>query len=294
MNVRMWEHAATRRNVAQLRADGIHMVGPNEGPMACNEHGYGRMAEVPEILAAIEPLLSGGQSAASGPSLRQPLAGKRVVVTTGPTHEPIDPVRYIANRSSGKQGWAIARAAAAAGAEVVLVSGPTGLPEPAGVAVVRVETARQMLEAVSKALPADVAICAAAVADWRTASEAGEKIKKGSGKATPRLELVENPDILRTISKAGPKRPGLVIGFAAETENVLPNAIKKRASKGCDWIVANDVSPETGVFGGDRNRVHIITATGQEGWPDMAKHEVAEALVSRIARFFGKDRIAAE
>ena len=258
------------------------------------------MAEPLEIVAAIEDGLSratpapscaaGLRSGASADALGQPsrigggkpLAGRHVLVTAGPTHEPIDPVRYIANRSSGKQGYAIAAAAAAQGARVTLVSGPVGLPDPPGVTVERVETAAQMLAAVKAALPADVAIFAAAVADWRVADVATEKIKKGHS-ATPALTLVENPDILRTIAKRGAERPALVIGFAAETEHVVEHAKKKRRSKGCDWIVANDVSPETGIMGGDRNTVHLITADGVESWPEMDKAAVACQLVARIA-----------
>ena len=279
MNPRMWLHPATRRNAAQLASDGISMVGPNSGEMAeRGEAGPGRMAEPAEILAAIERRFSNGQTL--------PLGGKHVLITTGPTHEPIDPVRYIANRSSGKQGAAIARAAAAAGARVTLVTGPTRLADPPGAKVVHVESARQMLAAVEAALPADIAIFAAAVADWRVAIEAGEKIKKGASKSLPQLELVENPDILRTVTRLSARgasqRPGLVVGFAAETQDVLANAVKKRRAKGCDWIVANDVSPSGGVFGGDRNTVHLVTAEGQESWPEMSKERVAEALVGRI------------
>ena len=286
MNPRMWMHPATRRNLALLERDRISVVGPNHGEMAeRGEAGPGRMAEPMEILAAIEAQLA--------PAPAKPLAGKHVLITAGPTHEPIDPVRYIANRSSGKQGNAIARAAAAAGARVTLVSGPTTIPDPAGVDVVRIESARQMLAAVEAALPADVAIFAAAVADWRVAQEAGEKIKKGATKSTPQLELVENPDILRTVSKlpasgGNAGRPGLVVGFAAETQDVLPNATKKRRSKGCDWIVANDVSPETGNMGGDRNTVHLVTAQGHESWPEMSKEQVAKALVDRISEHLGR------
>jgi len=280
MNPRMWQHPATRRNLALLRGDGVHFVGPNSGEMAeRGEAGPGRMAEPHEILAAAEAMLGG-----SG-LVERPLAGKRVVVTSGPTHEPIDPVRYIANRSSGKQGHAIAAAAARAGADVVLVSGPVGLPDPAGVAVVHVESARDMLDRVKAALPADIAIFAAAVADWRVASEATEKIKKAGGTAAPTLELVENPDILRSIAKSPRKeRPGLVIGFAAETQNVIEHARAKLQSKGCDWIVANDVSPQTGIMGGDMNRVHLITAAGAESWPQMSKEAVAGELIARIGR----------
>ena len=285
MNPRMWLHPATRRNAAQLTADGIAMIGPNSGEMAeRGEAGPGRMAEPAEILAAIEGYFSSGTA--------RPLAGTHVLVTTGPTHEPIDPVRYIANRSSGKQGDAIARAAVSAGARVTLVSGPTRLADPPGAGIVHVESARQMLAAVEAALPADIAIFAAAVADWRVANEAGQKLKKGAAKALPQLDLVENPDILRTIAKRTVEggRPALVVGFAAETQDVVANAIKKRRAKGCDWIVANDVSPAGGVFGGDRNTVHLITADGQDSWPEMSKEQVAGALVDRIVAHMGAMR----
>jgi phosphopantothenoylcysteine decarboxylase/phosphopantothenate--cysteine ligase len=273
MNPRMWEHPATRRNLAQLTADGVAVVGPNAGDMAeRGEHGIGRMAEPLEIAAAVEELLSDTSA--------KPLAGKRVVVTAGPTHEPIDPVRYLANRSSGKQGHAIARAAAAAGADVILVSGPVDLPDPAGVKTVKVTTAREMQAAVEKALPADVAIFAAAVADWRT-EETKQKMKKGDG--SPKLSLVENPDILATVASRKSKRPKLVVGFAAETNNVVAYAKDKRVRKNSDWIVANDVSTQTGIMGGDHNKVHLITANGVESWPDQSKDEVARALVARIA-----------
>jgi phosphopantothenoylcysteine decarboxylase/phosphopantothenate--cysteine ligase len=277
MNPAMWAHAATRRNLAQLAADGVVLVGPNTGEMAeRGEAGIGRMAEPPEIAAAAATLL--------GPvSGEQPLKGKRVVITSGPTHEPIDPVRYIANRSSGKQGHAIAAAAAAAGAEVVLISGPVNVPDPAGVRIVKVETAREMLEAVTAAMPADCAIFAAAVADWRMQDAHGEKIKKAKD-ATPALALVENPDILATIAQRKSGRPQLVIGFAAETQNVVENAKDKLRRKGCDVIVANDVSAESGVMGGDINTVHLVTADGVESWPPQSKDEVARALVARIAR----------
>jgi phosphopantothenoylcysteine decarboxylase/phosphopantothenate--cysteine ligase len=275
MNPAMWAQRATRRNLAQLVEDGVALVGPNQGEMAeRGEAGTGRMAEPLEIVAAIEALL--------GPAGPQPLRGKRIVVTSGPTHEPIDPVRYIANRSSGKQGHAIAAAAAAAGAEVVLVSGPVNVPDPAGVQIVRTETAGEMLAAVERALPADCAVFAAAVADWRVAAPGREKIKKAKGEA-PALALVENPDILATIAQRRTKRPQLVIGFAAETENVLANAKAKLARKGCDWIVANDVSPATGVMGGDVNTVHLVTAAGIQSWPPQSKDAVARALVERIA-----------
>ncbi|KAB2918391.1 MAG: bifunctional phosphopantothenoylcysteine decarboxylase/phosphopantothenate--cysteine ligase CoaBC [Hyphomicrobiaceae bacterium] len=292
MNPRMWQHPATRRNVAMLEADGIHFVGPNVGEMAeRGEAGPGRLAEVPELIEAILNLLASvapppapGASRRGGTECpRGLLSGRHVLVTSGPTHEPIDPVRYIANRSSGKQGAAIAAEAAALGARVTLVTGPTSLPAPPGIHVVAVETAREMLAAVRAALPADIAIFAAAVADWRVAGEAREKIKKG-GKGAPKLELVENPDILKTIAAEGTgRRPPLVIGFAAETENVIEYAMKKRRAKGADWIVANDVSPETGIMGGDRNTVHLITAEGVESWPELDKADVARRLVARAA-----------
>jgi phosphopantothenoylcysteine decarboxylase/phosphopantothenate--cysteine ligase len=280
MNPRMWAHQATRRNLALLVSDGIVTVGPNSGEMAEHgEHGVGRMAEPLEIVAAIERQLDGGRTAG-------PLSGFRVVVTSGPTHEPIDPVRYLANRSSGKQGHAIAAAAAAAGADVVLVSGPVDLPAPAGVATVRVETAREMLEAVEAALPADVAVFAAAVADWRVAEAGAHKIKKG--RATPTLALVENPDILATVAQRRSKRPRLVIGFSAETDHVIDNAKAKLARKGCDWILANDVSAATGIMGGDDNAVHLVTASGVESWPIQPKTAVARMLVERIAGWLHK------
>jgi phosphopantothenoylcysteine decarboxylase/phosphopantothenate--cysteine ligase len=275
MNPAMWTHRATRRNVAQLAEDGIAIVGPNAGEMAeRGEAGIGRMAEPLEIVAVVERML--------GDARARPLAGKRMLVTSGPTHEPIDPVRYIANRSSGKQGHAIAAAAAAAGAEVVLVSGPVNLPDPSGVTVRHVETARQMFEAVEQAMPVDCAVFAAAVADWRVASAGTEKIKK-TKEGMPRLALIENPDILATVAHQRAKRPRLVIGFAAETENVIANAKAKLARKGCDWIVANDVSPASGVMGGDSNSVHLVTAGGVESWPPQSKDDVARALIARIA-----------
>ncbi len=291
MNPRMWLNPATQRNVALLHADGVHFVGPEVGEMAeRGEAGLGRMAEVPQLLAAIEPLLREADGATdtprewgAGAAPGLAMAGRRVLVTAGPTHEPIDPVRYIANRSSGKQGAAIAQHARALGAQVTLVLGPAHIPDPEGVEVVRVETAREMLAAAEAALPADVAIFAAAVADWRVASQAHDKIKKG-GKALPRLELIENPDILKTIASARPgMRPPLVIGFAAETQNVLEYAKAKRRAKGADWIVANDVSPQTGIMGGDRNTVHLITAEGVESWPELDKDEVARRLMERAA-----------
>ena len=274
MNPKMWANKATARNVAQLKADHVTFVGPNAGEMAeSNEAGVGRMAEPLEIVAAAEVLLK--------PSSR-PLNGLKLIVTSGPTHEPIDPVRYIANRSSGKQGHAIAEAAALAGASVTLVSGPVNVPDPRGVNIVRVESARDMLAAVEAALPADIAVFAAAVADWRTAHDSREKIKK-TGKGTPELELVENPDILATVAHRKSKRPKLVIGFAAETQHVVENAKAKLARKGCDWILANDVSPATGIMGGDSNTIHLVTKTGVEDWPPQSKAEVASALIERIA-----------
>src|SRR5215218_1993923 len=280
MNPLMWNNAATRRNVAQLQRDGVMLIGPNSGEMAeAGEAGVGRMSEAIEIATATERLLR--------PPVPRPLAGKRVLITAGPTHEPIDPVRYIANRSSGKQGFAIAAAAQAAGAEVILVSGPVDLNDPQGVTVRHVESARQMLEQVQAALPADIAIFAAAVADWRVVNEGEQKLKKTSA-GMPPLQLVENPDILATISKLTDKRPPLVIGFAAETEHLIDNAKSKLARKGCDWIVANDVSPATGVMGGDRNTVHLLTRDGGEisvdSWPVMTKEQVAIELVARIAK----------
>ncbi|MFC2970153.1 bifunctional phosphopantothenoylcysteine decarboxylase/phosphopantothenate--cysteine ligase CoaBC [Acidimangrovimonas pyrenivorans] len=273
MNLRMWQHPATQRNLATLRGDGVLVVGPNDGDMACGEYGPGRMAEPLEIVAAIEAALGTG-----------PLKGRHVVVTSGPTHEPIDPVRYIANRSSGAQGAAIAAALAALGADVTFVSGPATVPPPEGVRVVQVETAREMLAAVEAALPADAAVFAAAVADWRVANAAERKMKKdGSGKA-PALDFAENPDILATVSKMETGRPELVIGFAAETDDVVANATAKRARKGCDWIVANDVSAGTGIMGGAENAVTVITAEGSESWPRMGKDEVARWLAARIAK----------
>ena len=271
MNVRMWEHPATQRNLATLKADGVTFVGPDAGEMACGEFGPGRMAEPEAIFAAIAAALTDG-----------PLKGRHVLVTSGPTHEPIDPVRYIANRSSGAQGTAIAAALRDLGAKVTFVTGPASVPPPAGVQVVRVETAREMLEAVTAALPADAAVMAAAVADWRVANAGAQKMKKdGSGRA-PALEFAENPDILATVAK-GAQRPRLVVGFAAETEHVVDHATAKRARKGCDWIVANDVSPETGIMGGTENAVVLISEAGSETWPRMGKDQVAQKLAQRIA-----------
>ncbi len=273
MNPQMWNAKATQRNLAQLKTDGVRLVGPNAGEMAeRGEAGIGRMAEPLEIVAAVEAMLRRAG----------PLTGKRVLVTSGPTSEPIDPVRFIANRSSGKQGHAIAAAAAAAGAEVVLVSGPVNLPDPPGLSVVKVETASEMLAAVEKALPADVAVFAAAVADWRPERVSENKIKKQQGR-TPTLELVENPDILSTIAHRKSGRPRLVVGFAAETDHVIANAKAKLKKKGCDRILANDVSPGTGIMGGDANTVHLISADGVESWPPQSKDDVARALVERIA-----------
>jgi phosphopantothenoylcysteine decarboxylase/phosphopantothenate--cysteine ligase len=276
MNPHMWANKATQRNRARLAADGFSFIGPNEGEMAeRGERGLGRMAEPLEIADAAGKLLAraGGQQ----------LKGVRMLVTSGPTHEPIDPVRYIANRSSGKQGHAIAAAAAAAGAEVTLVSGPVTLPDPVAVNTVHVESARDMLAAAERALPVDVAIFAAAVADWRVANAGEQKIKKQPGQRTPALDLVENPDILSTIAHLKAKRPALVVGFAAETENVAANAKAKFAKKGCDWILANDVSPATGIMGGDENTIQLVSASGVEAWPPQSKDAVAAMLVARIA-----------
>ena len=293
MNVRMWHHPATQRNLATLRQDGISFVGPDAGEMACGEHGLGRMAEPQAILAAIEKMLGAeGVELRAGATPIRSLAGRRVLITSGPTHEPIDPVRYIANRSSGKQGHALARAAVALGADVTLVTGPVALPDPQGARVVRVETAQQMLAAALEALPADIAICAAAVADWRAADAAPQKLKK-EGKETS-LRLTQNPDILATIASPGPKRPRLVIGFAAETENLIENASEKRRAKGADWIVANDVSPSTGVMGGDTTQIHLVTASGVEDWPPLSKDETATRLLARAAATLAAKRPAAE
>ena len=271
MNPRMWTAKATRRNLAQLQADGVRLIGPNAGEMAeRGEAGIGRMSEPLEIAAAVVALMH----------LDGMLAGKRVLVTSGPTNEPIDPVRVLANRSSGKQGHAIAAASAAAGADVVMVSGPVNLPDPPGVNVLRVETAQQMLAAVEKALPVDVAVFAAAVADWRPQRTSQSKIKKHG--RPPTIELVENPDILSTVAHRKSDRPRLVIGFAAETGHVVANAKAKLAKKGCDWILANDVSPGTGIMGGDSNTVHLVTADSIESWPPQSKDEVARALIARI------------
>lgn len=272
MNVRMWRHPATQRNLATLKGDGLLSVGPNDGDMACGEYGPGRMAEPAEIVAAIDAALAAQRPA--------PLAGRKALVTAGPTYEAIDPVRFVANRSSGKQGYAVAAALAKLGAETTLISGPTALEAPAGVRRVAVESAAEMLAAVEKALPADVAVFAAAVADWKPATVAARKLKK-TGSAPAPVALAENPDILAAVAHR-PDRPRLVIGFAAETENLLDNAARKRAAKGCDWIVANDVSQ--GVFGAETNRVHILDAAGTESWPDLDKTAVGERLAARIAQ----------
>ena len=277
MNLRMWAHPATRRNRDRLAADGVRSVGPNSGDMACGEYGPGRMAEPEEIVAAIEGALGGG-----------PLAGRHAVVTSGPTHEPIDPVRYIANRSSGRQGAAVAAALRDLGARVTFVTGPASVPAPEGVDVVPVETAREMLVAVQDALPADLVVCAAAVADWHVANAGAQKMKKGPGGA-PALEFGENPDILATISRQSAQRPGLVIGFAAETENVVEHARAKRARKGCDWILANDVSLEGGAMGGDDNSVVLIDAENAEAWSRMTKTQVAQKLAARVAAALAPD-----
>jgi len=295
MNPRMWLHPATQRNVKQLQADGVHFVGPNVGEMAeRDEAGPGRLAEVPEIIAAAKPLLPSDNIAQTVTHLRaeRPLTGRHVLVTSGPTHEPIDPVRYIANRSSGKQGHAIAKAALALGARVTLVTGPVALPDPPGVDTVRVETARQMLGAVRHSLPADIAVFAAAVADWRSATTPGEKIKKTGDR--PAIDLVENPDILATVTSLEAERPPLVIGFAAETRDVIGYAKKKLKAKRADWIAANDVSLETDVLGGDSNTVHLVTPGGTESWPQMTKDEVAQRLMLRAAEHLRRTTAAAE
>jgi phosphopantothenoylcysteine decarboxylase/phosphopantothenate--cysteine ligase len=275
MNVRMWTHPSTQRNLVTLKRDGVLFVGPNDGDMACGEFGPGRMAEPLEIVAAIEAALA---ASAAGP-----LSGVRAMVTAGPTQEPLDPVRFIANRSSGKQGFAIADAFARAGADTVLISGPVEIAPPARVKLLKVETAREMLAACEATLPADVAVFTAAVADWRPEVAANSKIKKQDAQAAPAVKLIANPDILATISR-GAKRPSLVIGFAAETENVIQRAKEKLARKGCDWIVANDVSPATGIMGGDKNTVHLITKAATESWPELDKSEVGRRLVARVAQ----------
>lgn len=281
MNPVMWAASATRRNRAVLAADGVHFAGPASGDMACGETGEGRMIEPAELLAAIDGLLSVGADAV--------LVGRHVLVTSGPTIEPIDPVRFIANRSSGRQGHAIAEAARDLGARVTLVSGPTRLPAPRGIETIEVETANEMLAAAQKALPADIFVAAAAVADWRVEAAPGHKLKKQGG-TPPVLKLVENPDILQLLSQPGPRRPGLVIGFAAETQDLVENARKKLAAKGCDIIIANDVSPGSETFGGATNRVHVISRGAVEDWPALSKEEVARRLMRRAAgRLAGKE-----
>jgi len=272
MNVKMWEHPATQRNLATLQGDGVLVTGPDEGNMACGEFGPGRMAEVPDIIAAASAALADG-----------PLTGKHVLITSGPTHEPIDPVRYIANRSSGAQGTALAEALRDLGARVSFVTGPASVPPPGGVGVIRVETAAEMAGAVKAALPADAAVFAAAVADWRVENAADEKMKKDGSGQMPTLSFAENPDVLAGVAQMGEGRPKLVVGFAAETEKVQDHATAKRKRKGCDWIVANDVSPETGIMGGNENAVLLITDEGAEAWPRMSKSAVARKLAERIA-----------
>ncbi len=275
MNVRMWGHAATRANIATLEARGVAFVGPEAGDMACGEYGPGRMSEPEDIVAAVEACLVGQPG---------PLAGRRALVTSGPTREAIDPVRYLSNYSSGKQGHAVAAALARFGAETVLVTGPVALEDPAGVRVVRVETARDMLATCETEIPVDIAVCAAAVSDWHIAGERAEKMKKDDG--APELALASNPDILQALSQANRRRPQLVVGFAAETENVIDNARAKYARKGCDWLLANDVSAESGTFGGDLNTIHLLDADGVENWPRMSKRDVADQLATRVARHF--------
>jgi phosphopantothenoylcysteine decarboxylase / phosphopantothenate---cysteine ligase len=278
MNVRMWEHPATQDNIKALQSRGVTMIGPDEGDMACGEFGMGRMSEPLDIAGRIEKFLTGNK----------PLHGKRALVTSGPTFEAIDPVRFIGNRSSGKQGHAIAAALAELGAETVLVTGPTRESDPKGVSVVHIESAREMLAACENAQPVDIAVCAAAVSDWRVAETTGSKIKKQPGAAPPALNLTENPDILATLSQAENNRPELIVGFAAETDDVIANATAKRNRKGCDWIIANDVSPETGTFDGDRNTVHLISEGNMEDWPEMSKSAVGERLAIRIADYFAE------
>ena len=284
MNVRMWTHPATATNVSQLRNHGVRFAGPTEGPMACGEFGEGRMAEPDQIVAEIERYF--GRSGL--------LAGRQAIVTSGPTHEAIDPVRYIANRSSGKQGHAIAAAISQCGADTLLVTGPSLEPDPAGVKVVHIESAREMHDACIASLPVDVAVCAAAVADWRPAHDQPQKIKKTSGNPLSQLELTENPDILAAIAGAGEKRPKLVIGFAAETEDIVAHATEKLARKGCDWMLANDVSCGTGTFGGDFNEVHLVSKNGVENWPAMSKSGVADQLANRICDALSPGQDAAE
>ena len=272
MNVRMWEHPATQRNLASLQGDGVLVVGPDEGNMACGEFGPGRMAEVPAIIDAVDTALGNG-----------PLKGKHVLLTSGPTHEPIDPVRYIANRSSGAQGTALAEALRDLGARVSFVTGPATVALPMGVEVIKVETAREMAEAVEAALPADAAVFAAAVADWRVENATDKKMKKDASGKAPALAFAENPDILAAVAQRASNRPDLVVGFAAETNDVVENATAKRLRKGCDWIIANDVSPETGIMGGAENKVILVSDTGVEEWPRLSKAETARRLALRIS-----------
>jgi len=279
MNVRMWEHAATQANVETLKSRGVEMIGPDEGDMACGEYGLGRMVDPLDIVAAVKKRLF----------TQGPLSGKKAIVTSGPTHEPIDPVRYIANRSSGKQGHAIAAELAELGCDVTLVSGPTQETAPNGVNLIQIESARDMLAACQKALPADIAVCAAAVADWRVDIQADQKLKKDGSGQMPDLKLAENPDILATLSQDPERRPTLVVGFAAETEKVIEHATAKRERKQCDWIVANDVSPSTGTFGGNENTVHIIANNQCEDWPKLCKKEVAKRLADKIADYLKEE-----
>jgi phosphopantothenoylcysteine decarboxylase/phosphopantothenate--cysteine ligase len=293
MNVRMWHHPATQRNLTTLRRDGVTIIGPDEGDMACGEFGLGRMSEPDVIVAAISAhfdndlKLLGGKKLLTG---KKPLEGKKVLITAGPTHEPIDPVRYIANRSSGKQGYAIARSAFELGARVILVSGPTNLPVPEGMEVIPVETAMEMLAACEMEMPADIAIFAAAVADWRVVSPADKKMKKTSKKDVPDLHLTQNPDILSTIAHSKKDRPELVVGFAAETNDVIKNARKKLKSKACDLIVANDVSAASGVMGGANNTVHLVSTSGVQDWPQMPKQQVADRLMAHLAEMLDKNK----
>ncbi|WBK00143.1 bifunctional phosphopantothenoylcysteine decarboxylase/phosphopantothenate--cysteine ligase CoaBC [Methylocystis parvus OBBP] len=290
MNLRMWLAPATQRNVAILKQDGALFVGPEDGAMACGEYGPGRMSEPLDIVGAIEDALKGETRLRLPGAAKGPLSGRHVVVTSGPTHEAIDPVRYIANRSSGKQGHAIAAAAVAAGARVTLISGPVTLPDPAGCDVVRVESARDMFAAVARVLPADIFIGAAAVADWRVEA-AADKIKKRQGAAAPTFSLVENPDILATVSRAS-NRPRLVVGFAAETRDVIAHAKEKLLRKDCDLIIANDVSEAAGVFGGDANEAHLVSRSGVESWPRMSKEAVAAQLIARLADILDRSEAA--
>jgi len=285
MNVRMWLHPSTRRNLDRLKDDGVLFVGPESGPMACGEFGPGRMAEPPAIVEAIEQALTAGplgESPEAPPTDSGPLSGRHIIVTSGPTYEPIDPVRFIGNRSSGRQGHAIAQSAVGAGARATLITGPVGLSDPVGAEVIHVGSAREMRQAVEAALPADAFIAAAAVADWRTESVARQKIKKGADES-PTLRLVENPDILAEVSKKTTMRPAVVIGFAAETENVTANAKAKLRRKGCDLIIANSVAEGTSTFGGETNQVEVIDARKAETWPPMTKAEVADGIVRRLA-----------